>query len=97
MGDGDIFISICDGGGVTGFQGYFITAVRIVVAPIYNGDGSACCRVVEGVVCFVDDSGVVFHFRDLAVVSYDTVVAADDACRAGSGVVGGINLPNYSI
>lgn len=36
LGDGDIFVSICNGGGVTGFQGYFVGAVRIVVAPIYN-------------------------------------------------------------
>lgn len=47
LGDGDIFVSVCNGGGVTGFQGYFITAVRVVVAPIYNGDGLARGRVVE--------------------------------------------------
>ena len=27
LGDGDIFISICDGGSIAGFQGYFVTAV----------------------------------------------------------------------
>lgn len=90
MGDGDIFISICDGGGVTGFQGYFVTAVRIVVAPVYNGDGGTCCRVVEGVVCLVDDGGIIFHFRDLAVVSYDAVVSAGDGGWAGIDVVSSV-------
>lgn len=87
MGDGDIFISICDGGGVPGFQGYFITTVRVVVAPIYNGDGLARGRVVEGVVCLVDDGGIIFYFRKLAVVAYYAVVAACDGGRAGGGVI----------
>ena len=88
MGDGDIFVSICDGGGVTGFQGYFVAPVRIVVAPVYNGDGGACCRVIEGIVCFVDDGGIIFYFCDLAVVSYYAVVSASDGGGAGVDVVG---------
>ena len=88
LGDGDIFVSVCNGGGVPGFQGYFVGAVRIVVAPIYNGDGGACCRVVEGVVCFVDDGAIVFYLGDLTVVSYYAVVSAGDGGRAGVDVVG---------
>ena len=88
LGDGDIFISVCNGGGVTGFQGYFVAPVRVVVAPVYNGDGGACCRVVEGVVCFVDYSGIIFYFGDLAVVSDYAVVSASDGGWAGGGVVG---------
>ena len=79
---------ICNGGGVPGFQGYFVAPVRIVVAPVYNGDGGACCRVIKGVVCFVDNCAVIFYFGDLAVIAYDTVVSARDACRAGVDVVG---------
>ena len=87
MGDGDIFISISDGGGIAGFQGYFVGAVRVVVAPVYNGDGGACCRVVEGVVCFVNDGGIIFYFCDLAVVSDYAVVSASDGGWAGVDVV----------
>ena len=86
--DGDIFVSVCNGGGVPGFQGYFVAPVRIVVAPIYNGDGGACCRVVEGVVGFVDNCAVIFYFCDLAVVSYYAVVSASDGGGAGVDVVG---------
>ena len=88
LGDSDIFVSVCNGSRIAGFQGYLVAPVRVVVAPIYNGDGGACCRVVVGVVCFVDDSGVVFHFRDLAVVSYYAVVAASNGGRTGGGAVG---------
>ena len=88
LGDGDIFVSVCNGCSIAGFQGYFIGAVRVVLAPIYNGDGLARGRVVEGVVCFVDDGGIIFHFRDLAVVSDYAIAAASDGGWAGVDVVG---------
>ena len=88
LGDGDIFVSVCNGSRIAGFQDYLVAPVRVVVAPIYNGDGGACCRVVEGVVCFVDYSGIIFYFCDLAVVSDYAVVSASDGGWAGVDVVG---------
>ena len=46
------------------------------------------CGIVVGVVRLVDDGAVVLYFGNLAVVSYDAVVAACDAGRAGVDVVG---------
>lgn len=86
--DGDVFVTVGDCGGVAGFQGYLVAAVRVVVAPVGNGDGCARCGIVVCIIGFVDDGGVVFDLGDLAVVSYYAVVAAGDGCRTGGGGVG---------
>lgn len=43
--NGDVFVSIGDGCCIAGFQGHLVTAVRVVIAPVYDRDGLACCGV----------------------------------------------------
>ena len=88
LGDSDIFVSVYNGSRIAGFQGYFITAVRVVIAPIYDRDCLARGGIVEGVVCLVDDGAVVFYFGDLSVVPYDAVVSAGDRGGAGVDIIG---------
>ena len=87
LGDGDIFVSVCNGSRIAGFQDYLVAPVRVVISPVCDGDGDARCRVVEGVVGFVDDGGIIFYFRKLAIVAYYTVVAACDGGRAGGDII----------